>query len=91
MSRQTDLFCEQPPPIRDPRVTDIEKPRLNRQAIKILERLRHGESTNSELARIAIRYSARIHDLRRAGYRIEIISRDRESGLNVYALMEDVR
>lgn len=62
--------------------------RITKQAGKILERLQQGEVTNAELATIAIRYSARIHELRKAGRRIEIIKHDRDSGVCVYRLCD---
>lgn len=66
----------------DPR----EAPRLGKQQQAILERLQAGSATNVELARIGIRYSARIGELRSAGYRIEIVARDFDSGLVTYKL-----
>lgn len=62
--------------------------RITKQAGKILQRLQQGEVTNAELATIAIRYSARIHELRKAGRKIEIIKHDRESGICVYRLQD---
>lgn len=66
----------------DPR----ESARLSRQSKLILARLREGAATNVQLARIGIRYSARIGELRGVGYQIEIIERNHETGVNVYAL-----
>jgi len=61
--------------------------KLSRQAKLILKRLERGEVSNVELNAIAFRYSARILDIRRAGYRVEIVRRG-EHGLRWYALME---
>ena len=47
--------------------TDMTK---ESQTAKILKRLKQGEATNTELNRIAFRYSARIHDLRKEGHTI---------------------
>ncbi len=65
--------------------------RISKQGRAILARLQAGEVTNVELARIAIRYSARIHELRKAGYRIELVKQDRESGVCVYRLGDEIR
>ena len=60
--------------------------RLNAQCHRILDRLRRGPVTNSELASIAIRYSARIHELRRCGHTIEIVERNEQTWVFVYQL-----
>ena len=73
----------------DPHLTDEEKPRLTRQCIGVLERLRCGPATNKELVQIATRFGARLLDLRRAGYDIQITARNRETGLTVYALVRE--
>jgi hypothetical protein len=83
---QRTLFEPQVIPPVDPHVTPEEKPRLSRQSAEILERLRQGQATNRELAQIAMRYSARLHDLKHAGYSWKIVSRDYETGSVVYAL-----
>lgn len=64
-----------------------EAPRLSRQAVKILVRLSEGPATNVELAKIGIRYSARICELRKVGYEFEIIDRNFENGVNIYRLL----
>ena len=74
----------------DPRVPREEWPRLSRQCAAILEALRAGPKNNAELARIALRYGARIKDLREAGYRIDLTYRDHVRGLNTYELKEGV-
>jgi hypothetical protein len=67
---------------------EFEPPvRLNRQQDAIIERLRKGPATNAELVQI-IWFTARIHELRKAGYEIEIVKKDHESGLVWYALKE---
>jgi len=65
--------------------------RISKQSRAILARLQSGEVTNIELAAIAIRYSARIHELRKAGHRIELVKQDRESGVCHYRLGDEVR
>jgi hypothetical protein len=57
------------------------------KAAQILKALSTGPKTNRELNEIAFRYSARIHELRKAGHNIQIISEYRDTGLVVYALM----
>jgi hypothetical protein len=76
-------------PPQDPKVRGTEEePRLTRQSLAILARLREGPASNSDLVLIAQRFGARVHDLREAGYPITILSRDRASGVTVYALEE---
>lgn len=70
----------------DPHLTPAEKPRLSRQCREILERLRQGPATNSELASIALKYTGRCSDLRAAGCIIDIASRDHQTGLVTYVL-----
>lgn len=82
---QTELAFIEP---RDPRVSDVEAPRLSRQSQQILALLRQGQKTNGDLARVTARFGARIFDLRAAGHRIEIVSRDRKTGVVVYALKQ---
>jgi hypothetical protein len=73
-------------PVADPHVTAEEKPRLSRQSAQILAALRSGPKSNSELMAIAQRFGARLFDLRQAGYTVDVVSRDRETGRVVYAL-----
>ena len=74
-------------PPQDPRVRGtVEEPRLSRQSLAVLERLRQGPAENTELVLIAQRFGARVHDLRGAGFPVVILSRDRETGVTVYAL-----
>jgi hypothetical protein len=54
----------------DPHIHAADIPRVTGQNAAILERLRQGPASSFELYTLARRYSARIHDLRRAGYRI---------------------
>lgn len=63
-----------------------EAERLSRQCRAILDRLRTGPAANSELAKLALKYTSRISDLRAAGYDVRLVSHDRESGLCVYEL-----
>lgn len=54
----------------DPHVAASDIPRLSAQSAAILDRLKQGPATNFELSRIALRYSARIHDLKKAGFKV---------------------
>jgi hypothetical protein len=83
-------FNAKPIPV-NPSVDPVEAVRLSKQSEEILERLRQGPATNVELACIGIRYSARIGELRSAGYQVEITHRNRSTGVNVYRLKGEVR
>lgn len=75
----------------DPHLTPEEKPRLTKQCIKTLEMLRGGAVTNMQFVYAGIlRYSARIHDLRHAGYEIET-DQDRGTGLTTFTLLREPR
>jgi len=63
-----------------------ERKRLGESAQKVLGRLLAGRATNVELARIALRYGARLKELRDRGHDIRIVRR--EAGLNVYELFD---
>lgn len=66
-----------------------EAHRLASQSISIVRRLRQGTATNIELSAIALRYSARINELRNRGYEIAIVDRNRLTGVNVYELIKE--
>ena len=85
---QPFLFPTNPPPLppSDPHVVPDERPRLTGQNAEILARLRCGPATNRELARISLKYTSRISDLRKAGYDVRVISRDRRTGHTLYEL-----
>lgn len=91
MSAQQPLNFE-PEPVRvptpDPRVEREARPRLSRQCIAILERLKEGNASGCDLLLIAHRYGARLHELRKAGYQIDIVARDVASGFTEYALVD---
>lgn len=70
----------------DPHLEAEELPRLTRQCLKILERLQQGPATNTELIAIAQRFGARLHDLKKAGYKIATERSDVEAGIFVYRL-----
>ena len=83
----TLLFGEDFPTISlNSSVAPEEAPRLSKQCREILERLKQGPATNRELSLMALKYTSRLSDLRASGYRIEVIERNHQSGLNVYEL-----
>lgn len=63
-----------------------ERPRLAHQCGAILERVARGRVTNSELARMALNYRARISELRQAGHDVRVVERNRKTGLVWYGL-----
>jgi hypothetical protein len=89
---QGSLF-DTPVEFADKRLDPVERPRLNRQCLEILRRLYQAPLdtgvANTELTLIALRYSARIGELRAAGLGISIVSRDAESGVNHYAFASE--
>ena len=66
--RQPSLFDQIAP--CDPNVATEDVPRLSAQCETILARLRIGTATNYELAAIALKYTSRVSDLRKAGHDI---------------------
>lgn len=64
----------------DPSVSAVEGKRLNRQAVAILERLRLGPASNTELYRLCMNATARISEIRRAGFDIQCYDRCRATG-----------
>jgi hypothetical protein len=65
-----------------------ERPRLSRQCEAILNVLRIGPQPNTRLAQIALKYTSRISDIRKAGYRIKCVRRDHVLGRTWYELEE---
>lgn len=89
MVKQLALDLDKPEPAVihpvDPNV-ESEPARLSRQSSAILERLRRGPATNTELIVMAQRFGARLHDLRKAGYQISTNLIDTENGIYLYTL-----
>ena len=50
---------------------DTNKHRCGSQCMRILELLRKGPQTNDTLVEVALKYTARISDLRKNGYEIK--------------------
>jgi hypothetical protein len=71
---------------RDPNLDRAARPRLGRQSLAVLDRLREGLASNIDLARITHRFGGRLYDLRKAGCTIVIVSNDHRSGVVVYRL-----
>lgn len=82
---QPDLLTA--PPVADTRAPEADRPRLTKQCLAILERLQHGPASRSELTAIALNATARISDLRRCGFNVQMVERH-ESGLTIYALVK---
>jgi hypothetical protein len=72
-------------PVADTHVTaPPEALRLSRQNTAILARLQRGPATRRQLADICLNVTARVSDLRAAGYRVTVD--ERRDGLSVYTL-----
>jgi len=70
-----------------------EHRRMGRQCRAILELLRAAGSvgvTNRELSEISLKYTGRISDLRKRGYRIECDQDRRPNGLATYRLLAEI-
>ena len=82
-------FTSDPPMSAGPTTAPpVERRRLSGQCMDMLKLLRRGRVTNSALSKISLKYTGRISDLRKAGYDIRCVERDRESGLSWYELHE---
>jgi len=71
----------------DPHIHAGDVRRVTGQNAAILARLREGPATNVELSAISLRYSARMFDLRAAGY--DITGERLPGGIHVYTLNTD--
>lgn len=80
---QPDLFSSHPIRMNVPAVM---KPRLTTQCQAILERLTWGPATNRELSALALKYTNRVSELNKAGYRITCYDHNRRTGLAWYRL-----
>jgi ribosomal protein L32E len=65
----------------------LESRRLSNQNRQILERLRRGDATNHELVKIALKYNARISELRDSGYNVVCIENNKSTGIATYRLV----
>lgn len=66
--RQAYAAADERPVRLNGSVPDHERARLSEQHHAILARLRQGPATNLELGQIAQRFTARLHELRKAGH-----------------------
>jgi hypothetical protein len=66
-------------------VDDRDRARLSRQCLALLARLRQGPATNVELSAVAMRFGARLEELRRAGFCIE--AKRGDGGVFTYRLV----
>ena len=88
MTEPTFDFADDPPMAAGPTTAPaVERKRLSGQCMDMLRMLRRGRVTNSELAKISLKYTGRISDLRKAVYDIRCVERDRASGVSWYELM----
>lgn len=89
--RSGSLFDRDPdsPDVLLPQDSHVVEPaevrRLAGQNLRLLLRLREGPATRRELTAIALNPTARVSDLRKAGYDIRVTER-RESGWSIYVL-----
>ena len=74
------------PRATDPNVRDEDRTRLRGQNAAILARLRYGPATNAQLAGLSLKYTARISDLRAAGY--TVVCDRQPGGVCIYRLEE---
>lgn len=66
----------------------VEKHRLSRQCQAIAERLEKGRVSNRELSdAFSLKYTGRISDLRKQGWNVQVVEKDRRTGLTWYALL----
>lgn len=69
------------------RADDVQAVRLQRKAMALLLALQDGPLTNVEAMHVGgLRYSARFHELRQAGYEIET-EEHKNTGVTVYRLI----
>lgn len=68
-------------------VDSVQEPRLTAHNEVILEMLRKGVVTNVEIARVSKNHTARISNLRKAGFVIKCEFIDRKTGLTQYKLL----
>jgi hypothetical protein len=69
----------------DPNIDPKDIPRVSAQCQVILQMLQHGPQTSADLAKVALKYTSRISDLRKAGYNVRVSEKLRD-GNRVYRL-----
>lgn len=83
------MFSEAPAALvvpASPALAPVERRRLAGQNAAILERLERGPATRRELTEIALNVTARVSELRAAGYDVRVVERDYATGRTVYAI-----
>ena len=85
---QPSLFDLPAVPIAPACIPEPERKRLSGQNLTILEALRRGPMRNTDLALIALKYTSRLSDIRKAGYEVRIKERNTATGVVVYELVE---
>jgi hypothetical protein len=89
MSQPTFTFAQDEILPRDSHVTEpTEIKRLATQNEQILARLKRGPATNVDLAKISLKYTSRISDLREAGHNIPPPERVK-GGVTIYRLIPE--
>jgi hypothetical protein len=83
---QRTLFDKPILPPTDSHVHPADERRLTGQNAAILRRLRQGKASSLTLAGISLKYTSRISDLRKHGYRI--VCERMQDGVNLYKLEE---
>ena len=86
MDAQLTLFDKPALPPTDPHVVPADARRLTGQNAAILRRLRQGMASSLQLAGISLKYTSRISDLRKHGFKI--VCERTHSGQNLYKLEE---
>lgn len=85
---QPSLFDAPAVPVAPACIPEPERKRLTGQNLAILDALKRGPMRNTDLALIALKYTSRLSDIRKAGYEVRIKSHDRQTGVVVYELVE---
>lgn len=72
----------------DINVDSVQRPRLSAHCETILTMLRAGTVSNVEIAKVSKNHTARISNLRKAGYVIKCRFIDKKTGLTEYTLLK---
>jgi hypothetical protein len=98
MTQSRFLFAQDAPlPVDTPKIPPARVPdpdervRLHRQAVLILERVRRGPMSNTEMSAIAKKYTNRVSEIRKSlrphGESLEVIRRDAKTGYTLYDIV----
>jgi hypothetical protein len=80
-------FSARPVAPASPTLAPAERRRLSRQNAAILARLQAGPATRRELTDIALNVTARVSELRDAGFDVRVVERNTVTGRTVYRLV----